>query len=510
MPVKALAPEAMKATRLNLKPTVTERMNTVSKVADRLGMRFLTNAHKDAIVNSGSLNRHSFAALQCVEKHGMIEPNSKLGPLTELGSLDIFSVMGAGFTLAERGIPAENIELYMAELAKLLDRFEGIRAKGLLSGNANGYLPWMTPTSISINSPSMTSLSKMAYEARNRGYAIPACNVNNEEMVEAALAAAAVMRAPIILEWSPGANKYHGNAVAASVLTRMLANVTIAAGLPVPVCCHLDHGTTSAVREAIEAGFTSVMYDATEAGSLKEIPSFEQTVIKTAELTRIAHDREVAMEGEVGGPVNSFQDLSMLSPADRRKFLTEPAMAVDFVGRTSVDLLAVSVGTVHGAIKYKGTPFIDMERLAEIRAALDNAGFSNVGLVFHGGSDNSPFMDEIVRLTGKPYTKSPSGTPISLQQQAIKQGSVVKINLDTIFRNAQAYAVLLMREKMAGYIADKAKDDFREHIGTPWRIALMLETMRKLVELGAAGHAADFGWSATDAVKESKAGKAIE
>lgn len=511
MPVRSLAPEAARAVRFAQKPTVTEKVLTVQRVAGSLNMTHLRSSHHDAILSSPSLNRHSLCALQLVENDpGLIEPNPKLGPLSPIGSLDIYSVMGAGLLMMERGISPEDVEAFTSGVLAALTKFEGIRAKGLLSANTDRFLSGVYRNDVAFASPAMTSLSIMAKNAREHGYAVPAINVNNMEMVEAALAAAAVMRAPVILEWSPGANKYHGGAVASSILTRILANAPMAAGLPVPVCCHLDHGTTDAVLESIAAGFTSVMYDATEAGQIENV-SYDDNITRTAELAKRAHDKGISIEGELGGPAGSFHDVSTLPFAERRKFLTDPAMAVDFVARTRVDLLAVSVGTSHGAQKFAGTPFIDTELLINIRRELDKAGFSDIGLVFHGGSDNSPFMEDIARLTGKPYKKPPSGTPVALQQEAIAKGSVIKINLDTIFRNAMAYAVLLMREKMGTYLAEKAKDDFRDHVGIPWRTAVMLEAMRKLVELGTAGQAMNYpGFSATGTGTESRAGKAIE
>ncbi|MFA5103697.1 MAG: class II fructose-bisphosphate aldolase [Candidatus Margulisiibacteriota bacterium] len=490
MPVTMRSTGSRESLMFRSKLSADVKRNVLGPLAQRLGGAPLRTEHIDAIINSPSLgDPHACAAIRTACNLVDITRRADKGPLSDLASLSVYDVMASGLMVRDKGISIRGKRFGGAMMAAL-EQIEKIKGSGVISADLGDFILEANATSMEFVSPTMVGLCDIAKIARANVFAVPACNVNNMEMAEAMVAAAAFCRAPIILEWSPGAFKYHGGAAGASLITRMEANKALAMGLPVPVCCHLDHGTKAAVIEAIKAKFSSVMFDPTEAGKIKNI-SFEDNVRLTAELAKMAHDAEISIEGEVGGPAGSFEDVSTLPPGERKKWLSDPKMVVDYCLRTGVDIVAVSVGTSHGAQKFKGKPFIDLDLLREIRAALDAAGLQHVGIVFHGGSDNSPFEEDISRLIGRPYDKKPSGTPISLQQAAIKEG-VVKINLDTIFRHAQDYAALLMREPMYSFILAKGKGDFREFVGVPWRIALMNETSRKLFELGVAGRAGLF------------------
>lgn len=471
------------------------RAAMISSANARMGGRPISQVHLDAIANSPSLNTHAERAIQMIndpDLEGSVTPMTDKGPLSALMSHSAYSLIGAAQIVKDRGVSTEDAQAFYYSLADVLGIMEPVMQKGILQTSGAGrYLYQPSKDFMSFNSPAMTGLNTIAEFARSGGYAVPACNVNNLEMVQAFVAAAALTRSPIILEWSPGAFSFSGGDVPTlSALTRLTANTAIASGLPVPVCCHLDHGTEAAVLAAVEAGFSSVMYDATEAGKIKDVP-FEDNLRKTKALVERAHAKGIPIEGEIGGKKGSFEDLSLMDPSERRQHLTDPAMALDFVGQTLVDMLAISAGTSHGGSKFAGVPFIDIELIEEIRQLLDKNGFSHVGLVLHGGSDISPFIDGFTGLCGGEFTKKPSGTPIDLQQAAIKAG-VVKINLDTIFRLAQEYAKRLMDEALVAGLLGKATTDFRTFVGIPWRVALLQEAMRKLIELGAAGHAMDY------------------
>ena len=465
---------------------IKDQTRLVLETANRLGGVRLQESHAAAIVNSPSFNTSVVAAINASRNGLDIAPRTDMGPLSQLASLSIYDVMAAAFMVEE----GRMVTPLAADLIGPLTQIEGVKKSGIISADLSGLITAATGTSMSFNSPTMVGLDVMAKIARQSGFGVPACNMNNWEMVEAAVAAAAFMRSPIILEFSPGSNKYNGGAVVASLMTRMIANKALAIGLPIPVCCHLDHGTVAAVKEAIAAKFNAVMIDPTEAGKKTNI-SYEDNVEITRELAELAHANGSTIEGEIGGKEGSFADLSGKSEEEALKYLTDPAMAVDFVKQTGVDALAVSIGTKHGGVKYKGDPLIYIDLLSRIRKALDAAGFEHVGLVLHGGSDASPFMDDLARLAGISYVNKPSGTPIIKQQEAIQAG-VFKINLDTIYRLAQLYAALLMHGPMLDSLARTSTDDFRKFIGVPWRIALMNEVMRKLFELGAAGKAGLF------------------
>lgn len=142
--------------------------------------------------------------------------------------------------------------------------------------------------------------------------------------------------------------------------------IRLAQRASVPVCIHLDHGKSfEMVMRTLQAGFTSVMYD----GSA--LP-YEENLANTAEIVRVAHSMGVSVEGELG-----YMASSDAGAADESGF-TDPAQALDFAQKTGVDALAVAIGNLHG--NYKGTPKLDLGRLADIAAKVD------CPLVLHGGS----------------------------------------------------------------------------------------------------------------------------
>lgn len=133
----------------------------------------------------------------------------------------------------------------------------------------------------------------------------------------------------------------------------------------VPVVVHLDHGRSfDIVMKALRAGFTSVMYDGSSL-------AYEDNVRNIAEIVKVAHQMDVSVEGELGY-------VGLGSEGINPAHYTKPELASDFVSRTQVDALAIAVGNLHG--RYKGTPLLDFDRIAEIRRLV------NCGLVLHGGS----------------------------------------------------------------------------------------------------------------------------
>ena len=154
----------------------------------------------------------------------------------------------------------------------------------------------------------------------------------------------------------------------------------------VPVVLHYDHGLTfEKCLEAIQLGFTSIMYDCSTA-------SYEDNVRDVAEMVKIAHACGVTVEGELGHVGDNEGEGKLTRPSD---YYTDPAMAADFVERTKVDALAIAVGNAHG--DYKFPPKLDFGRISEIAAAVD------VPLVLHGGSglSDEDFREAIRRGIAK-------------------------------------------------------------------------------------------------------------
>ena len=215
-----------------------------------------------------------------------------------------------------------------------------------------------------------TTSKEMILAAQRGGYAVPAFNFENMEMVQAILAAAEETGSPVLLQTTPSTIKY-------MTLRQAYAMVKAEAdAVRVPVSLHLDHCESyEGVCAALEAGYSSVMIDASKL-------EFEENIALTQKTVQAARERGVPVEAELG-PVGGKEDGHSASIA-----YTDPAQAVDFFQRTGVDLFAVAIGTAHGF--YKGEPKLDFELLQTI------AGLISAPLVLHGGSG---IPDEMIRKT---------------------------------------------------------------------------------------------------------------
>ena len=207
----------------------------------------------------------------------------------------------------------------------------------------------------------LASLTDILPQAAAGHYGVGLFNTIDTDMLEAAISAAEELRSPIIIGTAEVLLPYGE--------LKLIAPSLIAAAerARVPVVVHYDHGLTfERCMEALQLGFTSVMFDGSAGGC-------EDNVRNTREMVRIAHAMGASVEGEIGhvGEAQSGDNES-----DDR--YTTPQEAVDFVRATGVDALAVAIGTAHGA--YRRPPQLDIRRLREIHAALDTP------LVLHGGS----------------------------------------------------------------------------------------------------------------------------
>lgn len=204
-------------------------------------------------------------------------------------------------------------------------------------------------------------------DALHAEYAIGAFNASNMEMVQAIVRGAEQCASPVIVQTSEGALEYATLPLLATIIS------SVAKKSSVPVVMHLDHGKSfDTVRRCIEAGYTSVMIDTST------LP-FEENIAKTKEVVAYAHDRGVWVEAELGAIVGheGIKDLHGGQTPD--SFLTDPTQAREFVDRTGVDALAVSVGTIHGA--FTGQEYIRFELLETIQEVV-----SDIPLVIHGAS----------------------------------------------------------------------------------------------------------------------------
>jgi fructose-bisphosphate aldolase class II len=205
----------------------------------------------------------------------------------------------------------------------------------------------------------LENMNRVLQDARAKGYGIPAPGVNDFQTIEAVFQACSELKSPLIIDCVP-----RNDIEAVADMTKFVAK-----RFPhVPAALNLDHGTTFDVcAKAIQAGFTSVMIDCSK------LP-FEENVRITAEVVKMAHAVGVSVEAELGH-LGTGQEIG----DDHRDTFTKPHEAVEFVEKTSVDCLAVAVGTAHGF--YKGdAPRIDLELISELKKALP------IPLVLHGGS----------------------------------------------------------------------------------------------------------------------------
>ena len=209
--------------------------------------------------------------------------------------------------------------------------------------------------------PLVTS-EEMLSKAQEGGYAVGAFNAENMEMVKAIIQAAEELKAPVMIQTTPSTIKY------GTVETYAAIVAAEAEKAAVPVCLHLDHGSSfELAMQAMHAGYTSVMIDGSKL-------DFEANIAETKRVADVANALDIPCEAELGKVGGKEDDLD----GGNGNGYTVPSEAAEFAERTGVDSLAVAIGTAHGV--YKGTPKLDMERLSEIRKVV------SVPLVLHGTS----------------------------------------------------------------------------------------------------------------------------
>ena len=277
----------------------------------------------------------------------------------------------------------------------------------------------------------------MFAKAVKGGYAIPAFNFNNMEQLQAIIKACAETKSPVILQVSKGARNY-----ANQTLLRYLAQGAveyareIGGGKVIPIALHLDHGDSFELcQSCIEFGFSSVMID----GSSK---SFDDNVALTKKVVEYAHQFDVTVEGELGVLAGVEDEV-----AAEESHYTKPEEVVDFVTKTGCDSLAISIGTSHGAYKFKPEqctrdpktgklvpPPLAFDVLKQIEKKLP--GFP---IVLHGSSSVPQEYVDIINTHGG---KLPDAVGIPEEQlRKAAKSAVCKINIDSDSRLAMTAAV---------------------------------------------------------------------
>ncbi|MFJ7952372.1 class II fructose-bisphosphate aldolase [Lysinibacillus sp. NPDC096418] len=277
----------------------------------------------------------------------------------------------------------------------------------------------------------LVSMKEMLIKAKSEGYAVGQFNINNLEFTQAILLAAQEENSPVILGVSEGAGKYMGGFIS---VVHMVKGLIESYKITVPVAIHLDHGSSfDKCKEAIDAGFTSVMIDASHH-------SFEENVKITSEVVEYAHAKGVSVEAELG-TVGGEEDgvIGGIMYAD-------PAECKQLVEATNIDCLAPALGSVHGP--YKGEPNLGFKEMEEI------SNLADLPLVLHGGT----------------------GIPTKDIQRSISLGTA-KINVNT---ENQIAATKAVREVLA---KDTEVYDPRKYL-IPARDAIKATVIGKMREFG--------------------------
>ena len=294
-------------------------------------------------------------------------------------------------------------------------------------------------------------------KAQSHQYAVGAFNVNDLEFVAAVIKAAELEKSPAIIQTTEGAINYAGIEMI-SALVKTAAQLT-----KMPVSLHLDHGKSlETVKAAIKNGYTSVMIDGSHL-------DFDKNVKLTKQVVKTAHAKGVSVEGELG-TIGGAEDLV----SSRKITLTNPNTAKEFVERTSVDALAIAIGTSHGAYKFKAKSHLDLKRLGEIRKKV------KIPLVLHGASS---IPKDIVAKAKRYGAKLGSTVGVSEYQvrKAVKLG-ICKVNIDSDLRLSFDAAI---RESLAQH-----PEEFDPRKILSPATALITEVIRKKMRLlGSSGKA---------------------
>ncbi|PPE65738.1 class II fructose-bisphosphate aldolase [Caldimonas caldifontis] len=327
----------------------------------------------------------------------------------------------------------------------------------------------------------LVSMRQLLDHAAENNYGIPAFNVNNLEQVQAVMAAADEVGAPVILQASAGARKYAGES-----FIKHLIQAAVEAYPHIPLVMHQDHGTSPKVCQgAIELGFGSVMMDGSLREDGKTPADFDYNVRVTREVVEMAHKVGVTVEGELGclgnletGEAGEEDGIGAEGKLDHSQLLTDPEEAAVFVKATQLDALAIAIGTSHGAYKFSRKPTGDILAISRVKEI--HKRIPNTHLVMHGSSSvPQDLLDLINQYGGK--MKQTYGVPVPEIQEAIKHG-VRKINIDTDIRLAMTGAVRKFQAE------NPDKFDMREWM-KPAREAAKQICKARYLEFGCEGQA---------------------
>ncbi len=306
-------------------------------------------------------------------------------------------------------------------------------------------------------------------KAVDGGYAIPAYNFNNLEQLQAIVIACAETRSPVILQISKGARSY-ANETMLRYMAMGAVQMAREMKADIPIVLHLDHGDSFELcKSCIESGFSSVMIDGSH------LP-YDENVALTRQVVEYAHAHDVTVEGELGVLAGIEDEV-----VAEKSTYTQPDEVEDFVKKTGVDSLAISIGTSHGAYKFKlkdgeSVPPLRFDILAECEKRIP--GFP---IVLHGASSVVP---EYVALINQYGGKMDGAVGVPEEQlRKAAASAVCKINIDSDGR-------LAVTAKIREYLAkDPGEFDPRKYLGAARKELIALIKHKNEAVLGSAGKA---------------------
>lgn len=315
----------------------------------------------------------------------------------------------------------------------------------------------------------LVNTREMFRKAMDGGYAIPAYNFNNMEQLQAIIIGCAESKSPVILQVSSGARKY-ANQTLLKYMAMGAVEMMKEMGGNIPIVLHLDHGDSfDLCRSCIDSGFSSVMIDGSH------LP-FEENMALTRRVVEYAHPREITVEGELGVLAGIEDEVS-----SEVSHYTKPEEVEEFVEKTGVDSLAISIGTSHGAYKFKlkpgeEVPPLRFDILEEVEERIP--GFP---IVLHGASSVVPeYVEMINKFGGK--IEGAVGVPEEQLRRAAKS-AVCKINIDSDGRLA---VTAIIRKVMA---EKPAEFDPRKYLGPAREELIKMIKHKNENVLGSAGRA---------------------
>ncbi len=322
----------------------------------------------------------------------------------------------------------------------------------------------------------LVNTKEMFKKAMEGGYAVPAYNFNNMEQLQAIIDGCGESGSPVILQVSSGARKY-ANQTMLRYMAEGAVQMAREKGYTNPIALNLDHGDTFDLCKAcIDSGFSNVMIDGSGH-------SFEDNVELTKQVVAYAHEHDVTVEGELGVLAGIEDDV-----VAAKSIYTQPDDVEEFVNKTGVDSLAISIGTSHGAYKFKPEqctkdengvlvpPPLRFDILEEIEKRI--AGFP---IVLHGSSSVLPKYVEMINTHGGAL-KAAVGIPEEQLRKAAKS-AVCKINIDS---DGRLVVTAIVRKV---FVDSPAEFDPRKYLGPAREELKQLIINKNNNVLGSAGKA---------------------